>query len=135
MEYAELFVEGAKICIAIKKKGITLYGNREAFQSLAKWMSYIANSDAGEHIECHLPWHFENYDSLFSKSSNVWTLFDKDIFPAFSKLTEDTKKSTKVTFMIVEDDDLSKLGKFRDSGVLPEGWANRKEGDKELRRQ
>lgn len=122
MEYSEHFVEGAKLCIAIRKNGITLYGNRQAFLSLAKWMAYIADSNAEEHIECHLPWHFESYESLFSKSSNVWTLFDKEIFPAFGQLSEETKNSEMVTFMIVGEDDLNNLEKFRDSGILPDKW-------------
>jgi hypothetical protein len=111
-------VRGRQICIAIRKSEVTVYGNRQAFQSLAKWMMWLAKSDPSEHYECHLSWHFQ-LPSIDTKRSASWALFDKASAAALSP-TVKQRRRFDLTFMVVEPCDLKELSKRRRLGLLPD---------------
>jgi hypothetical protein len=64
---------GVRACVAVGKDGVTLYGNKATFRSLAKWMTWIAESKPSEHYECHVVWHLL---SRVAKRTNVFVRFD-----------------------------------------------------------
>ena len=118
-------IDGTKICITIKKEGIKVYGNRQAFKSLIKWMSWIVESDEKEHYEYHLPWNFESYESLENRElRNVWVLFDEKTNALFNKSSEEENMNI-LTFMAVENKDLSELENFKETGILPDNWKSK----------
>jgi hypothetical protein len=45
-------IAGTQVCIRVSADGVTVYGNRKAFKSLAQWMTWIANASEEEHYEC-----------------------------------------------------------------------------------
>jgi hypothetical protein len=49
-----------RLAIVTGSTGTTLYGNRAAFRTLARWMTWLAESDPRDHYEFHLPWHFQS---------------------------------------------------------------------------
>ena len=52
-------VRGAEIRIVAKTKQVKIYGNPQAFKSLANWMTWLAKSKASEHYDFHLPFHLD----------------------------------------------------------------------------
>ncbi len=119
MSYPEI-AEGTQVCVTVTRDGIKLYGNRQAFHTLSRWMSWIAASEPSEHYECHLLWHLTNYEAKVGQSpGNLWFLFDRDLFHVFEKHREQ-QSDFDLTFMIVEQHDLEKLAQYRSSGLLPE---------------
>lgn len=121
MSYPEVDKD-SKICVTVSRDDIKLYGNREAFRSLARWMEWLADSEKEEYYECHLKWHFQTYEAKESRELNtVWMAFDKDTFPVFTHPGKN-ETGTDVTFMAVEEEDLKKMEKFRSTGKLPEDW-------------
>lgn len=117
-------VKGTEVCVTIAENGITFYGNKEAFMSLSRYMSHLAKSEPSEHNELHLFWHLTPLGVKDgSAQSNIWALFDKKTFRAFHQ----PKNDMEVTFMVVEQDDLEKLKKSRDSRTLPVDWVSKRE--------
>ncbi|MGA1869447.1 MAG: hypothetical protein ACMUJM_12985 [bacterium] len=114
--------KGTRLCMVVAKSGIKVYGNRQAFKTLSKWMSWIADSDEREHYECHFLWHLKSEESEFGEEpANIWTLFDRDTLSIFDP-SFDQELNFDLTFMAVEQSDLDKLAKFRASRLLPENW-------------
>ena len=112
---------GTKLCISVSEKGVFVYGNKPAFKSLAKWMSWLAESDEADHFECHVVMSLEDDESKFEGKTprNVWVLMDKKITDSFARRT-DTDPGFELTFMAVENPDLEQLAKYQDAGVLPD---------------
>jgi hypothetical protein len=108
--------------MTVTKDGISVYGNKPAFETLAEWMSWIARSDASEHFECHLIWHFLS----FAKRRNVFVLVDPEMSRVFGKGGKQLLKRLELTFMVVEPADLRALRKHESSGVLPSDLVNRR---------
>ena len=113
-------VLGTEMCITVTPDGVTVYGNRQAFKSLAEWMTWIADADESEHYECHLGLHLQSMASTEGKEpKNVWVLLDKNIADSFVKRTKDTQ-GFELTFMAVEPKDLAFFRQCQDSELLPE---------------
>lgn len=113
-------LEGSELCILVYHKGVTVYGNREAFQSLAKWMLRNANSPKGEYYECHVFWDMMKNSSMFEQAPpNIWVLYDKHTYPAF-KRNRKGKSDFELTFMTVEKEDLQKMRKYITTERYPE---------------
>jgi hypothetical protein len=102
-------IPGTQICIRVSAEGVKVYGNRKAFQSLARWMTWIADAPEEEHYECHLSWHLQSKSSLKEREpKNVWVVFDKNvkgIFPSHDQ----TYPEFDLNFMAVEQSDLNRL--------------------------
>lgn len=120
MEYPEHFVEGTKICVCVNRDRVTLYGNKQAYETLGRWMNYIAQANPDELVHCDLAWHLETYDSLNSENSNVFFLFDKSLHPVFVDELEKKNEMMDLTFHIVRDEVLKKFERFRASKISPE---------------
>jgi hypothetical protein len=104
--------EKLRICIANKPEGVTLYGNRAAFRSLARWMDWLAESPPNAHYECHVGWHLESQTAKSKgRKKKVWVLHDPR-----SKGAEEFD----VSFMVLEAKELDRLSEARDRGILPE---------------
>ncbi|THI90526.1 MAG: hypothetical protein CAF41_003950 [Nitrospira sp. CG24A] len=102
-------IAGAQICIRVSTDGMTVYGNRKAFKSLAQWMTWIANAPAEEHYECHLPWHLQSKSSVQGKESkNVWVVLDKSVKAAFAS-RDQNHAGFDLNFMAIEQSDLDRL--------------------------
>lgn len=112
---------GTRLCISVSEKGVYVYGNKPAFKSLAKWMSWIAESSEADHFECHVAMSLEDDESKFEGKAprNVWVLMDKKIADSFAKRTE-SNPGFELTFMAVENQDLEHLAQFQKTGVLPD---------------
>jgi len=118
MSYPDVTKE-TEICVAVRREGVTLYGNRAAFRSLSRWLSWIADSDPKEHFECHLLWNFNSYESKVGEEPpRVWVLYDKETASTFQHQPDECE--FEVTFMAVERSDLDKLREYRESRMLPE---------------
>jgi len=89
----------------VGKDGVTLYGNKATFRSLAKWMTWIAASKPSEHYECHVVWHLL---SNTAKKPNVFVRFDKS---ARGSGRRGGQQAFELTFMQVEGADLDRLEK------------------------
>jgi hypothetical protein len=102
-------IAGTQVCIRVSADGVTVYGNRKAFKSLALWMTWIANAPEEEHYECHLPWHLQAKSSLQKKKpKNVWVLLDKKVKSAFAS-RDRAHPGFGLNFMAVEQADLDRL--------------------------
>jgi hypothetical protein len=102
------------------QQGVAVYGNKAAFESLAAWMRWIAQSHPSKHNECHLVWHLLSH----SKTPNVSVLVDRSASRVFGRGGKRLLKNFELTFMAVEPSDLKKLRRFKRSGLLPEGWTD-----------
>lgn len=112
---------GAEICVTVAGRGVTVYGNRQAFKSLAEWMTWIANSKETEHYECHLMWHLQAPSALLDgKKRAVWVLFQKNLSRALRRLPK--MEDFDISFMAVGKKDLAELRKFEKKGVLPKNY-------------
>ena len=108
--------DNARICLAVKDDGVTAYGNKEGFKTLANWLTWIAESDPSEHYECHLGWSFDS-----ATKEKVWPLFSDELKRVYG-LNSTDKQNFELTFMAVEDSDLDELEKSRESMNLPESY-------------
>jgi hypothetical protein len=105
---------GTRVCLAVRKDGVTLYGNRAAFKSLAEWMQRIADSDPAEHYEFHVGWHLGSH---FAKRPNVFVRFDRHMRQWFGKRGVANREKFELTLMQVENGDLMELER---KPMLPE---------------
>jgi hypothetical protein len=102
-------IAGTQICIRVSTDGVTVYGNRKAFQSLARWMTWMANAPEQEHYECHLPWHLQSKSSLQGKAlKNVWVVLDRKVKPLLAP-GDQSHTGFDLNFMAVEQSDLDRL--------------------------
>ena len=97
---------GVRACVAVGGDGVTLYGNKAAFRSLAKWMTWIAASKPSKHYECHVVWHLL---SNTAKKPNVFVRFDKAA--RGSGRQRGDRQVFELTLMQVEGADLDRLEK------------------------
>lgn len=111
---------GAALCVAVTTDGTTVYANRAAFQSLAKWMEWISKSDPSEHFELHVLWHLTNHSQ---SRPNAWLLFDKEMRRIFVRRATgpDSGGPFELTFMHATKKDLD--GFRRRSASEPESKA------------
>ena len=117
-------IPGTRICLTVTPEGVKLYGNREAFQSLAQFMSWIADSNPTEHFECHVRWHMTSEGALLrNETPNVATLFAPALVGQFERASE-SNPGFELTFMAVEEADLDEMFRHAVSGVLPDSLAN-----------
>lgn len=115
-------IPGTRACVVVTREGIKLCGNRAAFRSLSRLMTWIAESDPSEHFQCHAKWHLASDEFLHHKAApNVATLFTPDMVEHFAPRSEDDP-DFGLTFMAVEEGDLDELFEHEPTGVLPEGW-------------
>src|SRR4026208_1117038 len=114
---------GARLCLTVTKKGVTGYGNRQAFAALAEWMMWLANSKESEHFECHVGMALEDDDSKFhgKKPGNVSVLFDKSLVNSFEKKSK-SNTGFELTFIVLEPADLDSMDKLQEAGVVPDKW-------------
>lgn len=109
-----------EICLVLDKRGLNVYGNRQAFIVLAEEMKRLAKSDKDGYWECHVHFHIGSY--LKQAKNQVFTLLEKGVAPYFQR-----KKSNQVgfelTFMTVESKDLRKLRAHKKLGILPLSWS------------
>jgi len=120
-------IPGTRACVVVTRHGVKLYGNRAAFRSLARFMSWIAEADPAEHFECHAKWHLASEEFLLRNGApNVATLFTPDLVDHFTRESEDDS-GFELTFMGVEEGDLDELFEHVPTGVLPEGWDSAEE--------
>ena len=121
-------VEGMKMCVTITKEGVRIYGNKQAFHTLAKWISWTADGKEKESYEFHLPWTIKAPELLEEDQGlgNVWMLFDKTTYPIYSQaLGQD--EEVMFNFQAIDDKHLKELSQFRSSGLLPDNWADKVE--------
>ena len=113
-------VPGTRLCIALRKQGITLYGNPAAMRSLAEQLLWIAHADPAGHYECHASWQLQSDECLFDNKHplDVWTLAEPGLA---SNVTNDNTvgEAFDINFMAVEEGDLDELAKHQGSGILP----------------
>lgn len=102
-------IPGVQFCIRVSSNGVTVYGNRKAFQAFARWMSWIGKSPEREHYECHLPWHLRSKSALKGTNpENVWVVMDKEVKLAVNRKTRN-HAGFDLNFMMVEQSDLDRL--------------------------
>lgn len=114
---------GTRVCIAVTKEGVTLYGNKEAFASLAEWMNWIASSPKDEHFECHVLMDLEDEASKFEGKvpRNAWVLMGKEVEGCFSHRS-DEQRGFELTLMAVEENELVEMAVHQENGLLPDNW-------------
>ena len=100
--------KGVRACVAVGKAGVTLYGNKATFRSLANWMTWIAESTPSEHYECHVVWHLL---SRVAKKPNIFVRFDESGDRAEPRGRKRRGQAFELTFMQVEEADLNRLEK------------------------
>jgi hypothetical protein len=112
--------DGSKLCLAITREGVTAYGNRAAFESLAEWLKWIASSSPSEHFECHTVFSLQDDDSLFDAKANknVCRLFNEDTEPTFKKMAKE-EFGFELTFMMSSESELDQLLALESTGRLP----------------
>jgi hypothetical protein len=113
---------GVELCIAVRKGGVSLYGNPKALKTLAEWLSWIASASASERYHFHVPWHLENTFRKPTTPSNIWFLFDRRMSRAVGKPKKD-ELGFDVQFMAVTKADLARLRKRQSSGLVPNDWS------------
>ena len=97
-----------------------LYGNREAFRSLAQFMSWIADANPADHYECHVKWHLSSEEALLRGGTpNVVTVIAPELATHLASAS-DMGPGFEVTFMAVEEHDLDAMSTTARCGVKPE---------------
>ncbi|HET6621347.1 MAG TPA: hypothetical protein VFG64_15540 [Dongiaceae bacterium] len=111
---------GTRLCIALRKQGITLYGNPAAMRSLAEHLLWIAHADPAEHYECHAGWQLQSDECLFNDKHplDVWMLVEPDLAGHVTNGNA-ADEVFDINFMAVEEGDLDELAKHQGSGILP----------------
>lgn len=100
---------GTQFCIRVSPDGVTVYGNRKAFQAFTLGMTWIAKFPEAEHYECHLPWHLRSKSSLNgAKPQNIWVVMDKKVKSTFKGKSR-SHAGFDLNFMMVEQADLDRL--------------------------
>ncbi len=114
---------GNRLCITVTKQGVTAYGNKVAFESLAEIFKWLASSAASEHYECHTILSLQDEASLLDgqKPKNVFALFDKEAQAVFARQTEESF-GFELTFMMATETELNELDALQEVGRLPESW-------------
>lgn len=97
---------GVRACIAVKRDEVTLYANKATFRALAEWMTWIADSEASEHYECHVMWHLLN---KWADKPNVFIRFEKTPAFASKRRARRNHETFELTFAQVEESDLDHL--------------------------
>ena len=117
-----------RLCMTVTKKGVTAYGNRQAFKAMADWMTWLANSNEAEHFECHIAMDLEDDQSKFDgkEPRNVSVLLEKNIANSFEKQSQE-HTGFELTFMAVEKSELDYMDQFQKTGVLPDDWGKHHE--------
>ena len=115
------FRKSSKICLVVHQRGVKFYGNRDAFRLLSQWLDFISTSPAKEYFECHTALHLAPPIAAGPNNSNYWVLFDELTNGVFEKRTR-IKVGFDINFMTVEDEDLERMEKWRNSGKVPTGW-------------
>jgi hypothetical protein len=106
-------INGTRLCIYINSDGVTVYGNKQAFLSLASYMRWIAESDPAEHFELHTVMSLASEISKKGQK-NVFVINDCDTVVEENKNFVWNKEGLdrtgfELTFMIVEEKDLDDL--------------------------
>jgi hypothetical protein len=113
----------SRLCIAVKKDGVTLYGNPSALRSLADRLTRIAEADPSEHDECHVTMELLSDDCRFEgrQPLNVWSLAEPHLIPHIVPVNGSRGLAGfEVTFMAVEERDLDDMAQHQRSGILPQ---------------
>src|SRR5688572_14179631 len=108
----------SRLCIAIKKDGVTLYGNPSALRSLADRLRRIADADPSEHYECHVTMELLSDECRFGgrQSLNVWSLAEPHLVPHIVPVNGSRDLAGfEVTFMAVEERDLDDMAQNQGS--------------------
>jgi hypothetical protein len=110
---------GVRLCIAVRKQGVTLYGNAAAMRSLAEHLLWIANSDPAEHFESQ-SWQLQSDACLFESKRplDVWTLVESSLAKHVTN-GQVHGEAFDINFMAVEEGDLDELAEHQGSGILP----------------
>lgn len=109
----------SKACVAITKRGLTIYGNTEVFAALAEWCDAIASADPEDHEECHFAWHLF---SPFATRSKLWMLCDKATDRIVRRANKPGGRDFELTLMSVSAKDLVRLSQYQRKGTLPDDW-------------
>lgn len=106
-------IDGTRLCISVNKEGVTAYGNRQAFESLAKYFLWLASSNPSEHYELHTILSLQDEESLFKKklNRNVYALLADEVKLTFENKNEDSF-GFELTFMMATEAELNKLGEI-----------------------
>jgi hypothetical protein len=115
--------DNIRLCITVKHKGVTAYGNKAAFEALAQKLLRIAASLPSEHFECHTVMALQDDASKFEgkKIKNVYSIFDQETAPVFAKRSEDAC-GFELTFMMAPEHELDQMDTFQEQGMLPDYW-------------
>jgi hypothetical protein len=96
-----------RLRIVKSRNGVMVYGNKSAFRTLARWMSWLGDSAADEHYEVHIPWHLQ---SPFAKNNRV------EIFNESGKGGLKRNHRFEITFMVLNQTEISRV-RERTSGA------------------
>jgi hypothetical protein len=109
------------LCLVVTTDGTTVYADRTAFNALAEWMRWIAESDPTEHYELHVPWHLTNRGG---GKPNVWVLFDDEMRRIFVRRPTGPASGGpfELTFMHATKGDLDRLRARMVSKRVPSAW-------------
>jgi len=93
-----------RLAIVAGDGGTVMYGNRAAFKTLARWMTWLAKSDPRKHFEMHIPWHLESPSARGSRIKVLKRSRGRSTRPA---------AGFEVTVLAVEEADLDQMFKSR----------------------
>ena len=113
-------VAGTRLCIAVRRDGVTAYGNKAAFETLSRTFKWLAKSPPSEHYELHSVLDLQDYAGLeeANEPQKVFALFTRDTKKVFEKRRKD-EFGIELTFMMVEESDLDDFAKAQSKGLIP----------------
>ena len=106
-------------CIVMTEDGIKFYGNTATFRTLARWMSWLADSPESEHFSMPILWHLTSH---WESKRRVFVATDDAVGEVFGGSQSEIFDNFELTFMMVENSDIDDLREFEESGRLPKGW-------------
>lgn len=116
-------IPGARLCLAMREQGLTVYCNPDALRSLAEWLQWIASHNPAEHFECHVRMDLEDDESKFENKvpSNVLMLVEKQLSNIFSGTaaingTQVSERGFELTFMAAPEEELDEMARLQIEG-------------------
>ena len=114
------FLKGSKICVAVRKDEVMVYGNKQAFKSLVGWLEDISTADPELHYELHLPWHFKDQKNNEVKDGDFFFAHEESVFQAFADEKNEGKPDMQLSFMMVPEEDMKSIQEHKASGIIPD---------------
>jgi hypothetical protein len=106
---------GSEVAVTVSEEGVTLYCNRRALRSMARYLQVMAEADPEEHYHMHIMWHLLDHRG---ETPGAFVLFDSALAKVYPQRWRGDP-GFDVTFMAMPERELRKMRPRGRRGRLP----------------